>query len=297
MQTFGTIAAKWHSDNIKRWSKQVAARISRHIKEDCTTLLDLPINTITAQQILRIAKHKEITGPSVGRRLLGYIIRIMDYAVAYGHREHNPARSLYVALMPRPCGAFAAIPPEKMPELFRAIETHSTAGPATKMALLLLMYTAVRRSEAVYATWPEIDLGKAKWTIPAARMKMRKTHIVPLATQVVSMLQSWMIDCPKTDEQWLFPGAWGRGTPIHPAAPLHIIHQAGYGGRMTLHGLRKVFSTAAHEAQWPIDVIEAQLAHKIPGVRGIYNHATYLPQRRELMQWYADTIDRWRDGN
>lgn len=297
METFGAVASRWHADNIRKWSAPVAARIARHFAEDCGPLLDRTVDTITAQQILHIVKQKERTGPDMARRLLGYISRVLDYAVAYGYREYNPGRSLHVALMPRQHGAFAAIHPNRMPEFLAAVEKHTPAPTATKTAFWLLAYTAVRRSEAVYATWPEIDLETKTWAIPAARMKMRRDHIVPLANQVATLLKNWKELCPKSESQWLFPGRWKRmpDRPIDPWGPLYLIRNAGFGGVMTVHGLRKVFSTVAHEAGcWEIDVIETQLAHKIPGVRGIYNHATYLQRRRELMQWYADTIDHWK---
>lgn len=186
METFGTVASRWHADNIRKWSAPVAARIARHFAEDCGPLLDRTVDTITAQQILHILKQKERTGPDMARRLLGYISRVLDYAVAYGYREYNPGRSLHVALMPRQHGAFAAIHPNRMPEFLSAVEKHTPAPTATKTAFLLLTYTAVRRSEAVYATWPEIDLETKTWAIPAARMKMRRDHIVPLGSGLIN---------------------------------------------------------------------------------------------------------------
>nr|DAT67045.1 MAG TPA: Integrase [Caudoviricetes sp.] len=143
---------------------------------------------------------------------------------------------------------------------------------------------------AVNAAVDEFDFERRVWTIPAERMKMRRPHVVPLAPPVCRLLQAWLAERKRSgiSSSLLFDGIGGH-------RPLHVITQAGWRGRMTIHGLRKVFSTHAHESgRWSVDAIELQLAHVIPGVRGVYNKAYLLDERRRLMIWYAREIQRWR---
>lgn len=161
---------------------------------------------------------------------------------------------------------------------------------AAVTAFWLIAYTAVRRGEAVNAAVSEFDFATATWTIPAARMKMRRPHVVPLAPDVVDLLSAWLVERARRgiSGDLLFGGIGGH-------RPLHVITQAGWRDKMTIHGFRKVFSTHAHESGlWSVDAIELQLAHIISGVRGVYNKAMLLDERRQLMIWYADEINRWR---
>lgn len=176
--------------------------------------------------------------------------------------------------------------PSELPAFFKHIDKLGERKLQVKIAFLLLAYTALRRSEVMRADWLEINLTQAQWSIPAARMKMRNDHIVPLSPQVIALLKQLQRHTSKQR---------GKLFDVHACSPLYLCYAAGYRNRMTLHGLRKVFSTHAHESKlWSIDAIELQLAHLVPGVRGIYNKARHLDERRRLMIWYAAEVDKWR---
>lgn len=177
-----------------------------------------------------------------------------------------------------------------MPDFLAAVDTHVTLDAAAVAAFWLIAYTAVRRNEAVGAELSEFDFKTATWTIPASRMKMRRPHTVPLSDAVVQLLQEWLVTRSRRQIQGslLFGGIGGH-------RPLYVITQAGWRDRMTIHGLRKVFSSHAHESGlWSIDAIELQLSHTIGGVRGVCNKALFMDERRRLMQWYGEEMSKWR---
>jgi integrase len=142
------------------------------------------------------------------------------------------------------------------------------------------------------ATWGEIEDGH--WIVPAARMKMRRDHMVPLSTQAKAVLKSAKaIRTSETDDALLFPGFTRHGA-LSENALIALLARCGFYGRQTAHGFRAAFSTWAHEkAEAHPDVIESCLAHVVPGVRGKYNRSLYLAQRRALLQQWADQLEAW----
>lgn len=248
------------------------------------------INKVTPEQIISCIKMREIEGPSLARVLLQRLNRFFNYAKAMGWCKHNPAEGLGVILKPFKGSEFVFLPANEMPEFLAAINKCDRPNSARTVAFWLIAYTAVRRCEAMDAKLSEFDFENRLWHIPPERIKTRKPHIVPLSDQVVSLINSWITARRKQ-------GIEGNRLfgDLHAQAPIMLIHKAGYRCRMTVHGLRKVFSTCAHESGlWSIDAIELQLSHTIQGVRGVYNKATLIDERRRLLQWYANKIDEWR---
>ncbi len=150
-----------------------------------------------------------------------------------------------------------------------------------------------------WAEWSEIDLDAATWTTPAAKMKMRRDHVSPLSAQAVEALRE--LRRVTGSSRWLFPGVGSKNPTISENTINKVFASIGYKGRMVGHGSRHTFSTMANEHKaaqgFSKDWIEVQLAHKEQGVSGIYNQAAYLPQRRTMMQWYADHLDQLAQGN
>lgn len=157
------------------------------------------------------------------------------------------------------------------------------------LALELLAQTFVRTGELIAAEWVELDLNNALWIIPAARMKMKAEHIVPLSKQTLAMLAELKeISC---GSRFVFPGR-NRDKPISNNTMLFALYRLGYKGKMTGHGFRAVASTILNETGFHPDVIERQLAHcERNEVRGAYNRAQYLPERKRMMQHWADYLD------
>ena len=139
------------------------------------------------------------------------------------------------------------------------------------------------------AKWEEINFEKRIWTIPAHRMKMKVEQEIPITDSVYSILKAQK----GLNDTFVFPSKY-RNAPIYYEAPLVLLHELGYKKRQSLHGFRHIFSTAAHENKFAYDIIEKQLAHKVQGVRGIYNKADYFEERGKMMMWYDDYITSLR---
>jgi integrase len=154
----------------------------------------------------------------------------------------------------------------------------------------LLAYTFVRTSELIEAEWREFDLENARWNIPAERMKMDTPHIVPLSLQAVEILRALRL--LTGNGVLVFPGANDKKRPMSNNTILFALYRLGYKGRMTGHGFRGLASTILHENEFGDEHIELQLAHqKRNKVAAAYNHAKYVTQRADMMQWWADYLD------
>jgi integrase len=152
-----------------------------------------------------------------------------------------------------------------------------------------LLFTFVRSGELRGAKWKEIDIEKGEWRIPAERMKMRDPHIVPLARQAIEVIKA--LEPINGHREHLFPNRNKPMCCISENTLLFAMYRMGYHGLATTHGFRSTFSTIANEHGFRSDIIERQLAHAERNkVRASYNHAQYLPERREMMQWWADYL-------
>ena len=161
----------------------------------------------------------------------------------------------------------------------------------TKLALKFLLLTFVRTTELRGATWKELDFDKAEWRIPAERMKMREQHIVPLSKQAVAVLRELHL----LTGQWnyVFANQHKPTGSMSENTMLYALYRMGYHSKATGHGFRATASTILNEHSFTPDLIERQLAHvERNKVRAAYNHAQYLPERRKMMQWWADYLDR-----
>jgi integrase len=171
--------------------------------------------------------------------------------------------------------------------LLRKIEAYQ-GTPLTRLAMKLLALTFVRTSELIEAKWAEIDLGAGEWRIPAERMKMRRPHIVPLAPQAIQVLGTLQVISGRSE--LLFPGDRDPKKPMSNNTILKALERLGYKGKMTGHGFRGLASTALYERQFASNHIELQLAHVRGKVRGAYDHSRQLPQRRKMMEFWADHL-------
>jgi len=154
----------------------------------------------------------------------------------------------------------------------------------------LLLLTGLRTVELRLAEWHEIDFDNRIWEIPKTRMKMKRPHIVPLSAQSLSALRQ--LGELTGNYQLIFAGRNDVNKPMSEASINMVLKRIGYDKRATGHGFRHTISTILHEQGFNTAWIETQLAHVDKNsIRGTYNHAQYLENRREMMQWYADFID------
>ena len=161
-----------------------------------------------------------------------------------------------------------------------------------KSALQILPYIFIRSGELRCAEWSDIDFEKAEWRIPASRVKIKEQHIIPLANQVTERLKE--LHLCSGHSKYLFPSQWSNTKPISDMGLLNALRRMGYAkGEMTVHGFRSMASTLLNERGYNRDWIERQLAHgERNSVRMACNFAEYLPERRKMMQEWADFLDK-----
>ncbi len=296
--TFASVALSWWEHWRGPRSARHADYVRRRLEADVFPEIgSQPVGEITAPKLLAMARKIESRGAlDIAKRAMQTCGQILRYAVAHGIIERNPAADVRPsdALRPRGKRNHARLDAKELPGLLRRIEAYD-GSVATRFALKLMALTFVRTSELIGARWEEFDLEAAEWRIPAARMKMRTPHIVPLAKQAVELLRS--LHEARGRSGLLFPGERDHERPMSNNTILFALYRMGYRGRMTGHGFRGVASTALHEMGFRHDIIELQLAHQErDDVSAAYNHATYLAPRREMMQAWADHLDRVRNS-
>jgi integrase len=296
--TFEAVARQWHEHWHVNKSPRHADYVLRRLEADVFPVLGArPVSAVTAPQLLAMAKAVEARGAvDMAKRALQTSGQILRFAVVHGLAERNPAADMKPAdaLAPRTSNNYARLEQAEMPELLRKIEAYS-GSPYTRLALKLMALTFVRTGELIGARWAEFDLPAAQWRIPAARMKMRTPHVVPLSTQALEVLAA--LHTISGGRELLFTGERDHTKPMSNNTMLAALKRMGYAGRMTGHGFRGVASTILHELGHPHDHIELQLAHtQRNAVSAAYNHALYLPQRAKMMQSWADLLDQMRRG-
>jgi integrase len=185
--------------------------------------------------------------------------------------------------------------PKAIGELLRDIEGYQGAF-VTRCALRLAPLVFLRPGELRKAEWAEIDMDKAEWRIPAVRMKMNAVHIVPLASQAVAILRE--LHQLTGSGKYVFPGARTTTRPMSENAVLAALRRMDYTtDEMTGHGFRSMASTLLNEQGYNRDAIKRQLAHaERDGVRAAYNYAEYLPDRKLMMQAWANYLDALKTG-
>ena len=251
-----------------------------------------PIDTIKRAELVACVQAVQVDGRvETAHRVAGRITAVFDYAQDTGVLESHPAAGLVRVLQARKTKKpMASIPPTEAGALLRAIADYDE--PVTRFGLLLLAHTFVRVGELRGMRWDELRDDGTVWVVPADRMKLRLPHVVPLSTQAQALLDALRVF--NGDRGYVLDSPLRPGHPISENTFLFALYRLGYRGRMTAHGFRALASTVLNEQSgFAHDVIERQLAHKeTDAVRAAYNRAEYLPQRRELMEWWA----RWLAG-
>jgi len=293
--SFEAVAREWHGMQAKAWAPKHAADVLRRLEANLFPDLGVrPITEITAPELLAAARTVESRGAhDLAHRMVGVAGQVFRYGIATGRCERDPSRDLRGALTPHVAGNQAAIPPEELPALLKAIDRYPDIGDRqTALGLRLLCLTFVRTKELIGATWDEfrgLEGDTPMWEVPASRMKMKDAHIVPLAPQAAAILRE--LRALAGESRYVMPGR-NPDKPISNNTLLFALYRLGYKGRMTGHGFRAVASSALNEAGWRPDVIERQLAHKEPNkIRAAYNRTEYLPERRKMMAAWADMVD------
>jgi integrase len=304
--SFKVVALEWFEKQEPLWSEAYAVRTKRQFERDLFPWLgERRLADIEPVELLAALRKVEERGAvETANRDLDLARQVWRYGVSTGRVNRDMTADLKGALSPYRGKHFAAITePVRLGELLRAIKGYK-GGPIVRAALQLAPILFQRPGELRGATWAEMDLEAALWTIPAARMKRGKDgkengqpHLVPLPTQAVRILE---VLKPYTESTGLvFPGERQRSKPISENSVRTALIAMGYTADIqTWHGFRATARTMLAEVlDFEPHVIEAQLAHSVRDANGrAYNRTTYLKQRQEMMQSWANYLDKLAAG-
>jgi len=295
--SFEVVAREWLGKQT--WVEHYRVKVEAWMANDVYPYIGgRPVAELSAPEFLRVGRRMEERGAiESAHRILQTCGQVMRYAIATGRAERNPVADLKGAIAAPPERHHAAITdPAELGGLLRAIEGYS-GDPTTRAALKLSALLFVRPGELRHAEWAEFDLDAAEWNIPAGKMKMRQPHLVPLCEQAVAILRELQ---PLTGRgQYVFPGGRSPRRPMSNNAINAALRRMGYGtDTMTAHGFRATARTILDEVLgYRVDFIEHQLAHAVKDPNGrAYNRTAHLPERRKMMQGWADYLDALRAG-
>ena len=305
---FEAVAREWHGKFSATWSDTHRVKLLRRLELYVFPWLGpRSVGAIMAPELLAVIRRIEATGHlETAHRALNVCGQVLRYAVQTGRAERNCATDLVGAIPPPSKKHMASITdPAKVGQLLRAIQSYSGAY-VTRCALQLAPLFFLRPGELRKAEWSEFDLDQAEWRIKIARMKRRQqekdarqgevAHIVPLPRQALEILRD--LQQLTGNGRYLFPGLRSKDRPISDATLTNALRRMGYTGEeMTVHGFRHMASTLLHEHGFPSHLIEKQLSHADRNrIRAVYNYAEYLPERRKMMQAWADYLEALQAG-
>jgi integrase len=292
--SFEVLTREWHERNKARWTPAYAKNVLERMEADIFPVIgNRPIASITPPHVLEAVRKIETRGAhEIARRALQCCGQVFRYAVSTGKASGDPTRDLKGALDSYTKGHYAALEGKDLPEFLGVINRNEARlYPQTLRALRLLMLTFVRTSELINATWDEFDLDNAVWTIPAARMKMRRDHIVPLSKQAVDILREQQKSTGQW--KWVFPNLIRPQKSMGNNTILAALKRMGYGGRMTGHGFRALAMTVLKEdLGYRHETVDRQLAHAPRNkVDKAYDRAAFIKERTKMMEEWGSHLD------
>lgn len=299
--SFGEWAEEWLEKYKMAESTQDARRFvfEHDLRKPFGALL---LHEITEQGLRQLCDRIVGRGaPAVAVHAREIVMLVFRYAAQRGEKHPNPADGVPPASIARFEPRDRTLTPHEVKQFYRYLD-RTQCAPTIRIAARMLLLTLVRKSELTDATWSEIDFANKVWTIPAVRMKRRNPHNVYLSNQVLDMLIA--LKTCAAGSRYLLPSRYDPDKPMSGATMnlvLRSVVEAAKADGVAMtdfspHDLRRTGSTLLHEAGFNSDWIEKCLAHEQKGVRGVYNKAEYVEQRRDMMQKWADMIDQWAAG-
>jgi len=308
--TFAAVLAEWVAN--RHWAASTLAnRLSQIEMHLLPTLGALPVRQITPAHVLDVLRRAEkqsidtrtrvrgsdsrtVGGGTVVRRLRQTISGVFDHAIATLRADTNPAGPIRSAFKEHRETHKTPLVEAQIGQLLRALDDYG-GHFQTGVALRLLWLTLARPSEMAGARWAEFDLEAATWTIPPVRMKMSEEHVIPLPVQAIELLTR--MNALSGHAEHVFQHRDDRSRPMTYAALHTGIARLALPFKHTPHGARTTASTLLNTMGYRGEVIEHQLAHQERNAsRRAYNRATYLAERRVMMQAWADLLDVLRSG-
>lgn len=297
-KSFQYIAEEWINQKKSAWSHNHSVAVHDTLKNNVFSAIGRQaVDSITPPEVLKILRQIESRGSlEIARKVLQRVNAVFRYAIQTGRATYNPAADMQGVLKAKTVEHLPALFDKDLSQLLKDITANQKIHTTTKLALQLVAVTACRSGEVRKALWSEIDLEINEWHIPSERMKMRRAHIVPLSGQAIAVLHRagtlW------GEEGLVFPSVLDESKPMSDNAMSKALRDMGYQGKATPHGFRSSFSSAAYEKSgFPSEVIEKCLAHEEKNkIKGAYNRAEYLEQRRQLMQWWGNKLQALEYG-
>ncbi len=297
--TFGAVALEY-IEKAEREGRAPATISKLHWARDWLqpSLGHRPVDQVEPHEVLAILKKQEARGNlETAKRTRAFASRVFRYAVVTARTKADPAALLIGAVAaPRPKHLAAILEPKRAGELLRAIDIYS-GQPLTRLALSLSPHVFVRPGELRQAEWGEVDLEAAIWRIPAARMKQRREHVVPLSRQSIALFAE--ARTLSGGGRFVFPALGKPMKPMSENTATAALRRMGFGANeMTAHGFRAMASTLLNESgKWSPDAIERALAHKDGDhVRGTYHRGAHWNERVAMADWWSDHLDMLRLG-
>lgn len=298
---FLEVALEWHARRYTggnaRYVKLIIQQLEKYI---FPVIGKIPVKDLEAPMLYNIMEKIQDAGfLETGKKVNSYCSLIFRYGVAKGYCTRDITQD-YKGMLKN--GKTKHMPTltdsSEIAQLLKDMQNFN-GSIILKSALLISAYIFVRPSELVNSKWKYIDFENSQWLIPSKYMKMKRDHLIPIPFQVKEILESLL---PITgDYCYIFPSPRDYNKPQHSEAvnnALRRIEAGKYKGRMVSHGFRGMASTILNENKFKSDAIEKQLAHQERNkIRAAYNHAEYLEERTEMMQWYADYLDNLRTSN
>lgn len=287
--TFKAAYEKWVAATEKGLDSKTVSQRKREIDKYAQSLFSKSVTEITRRDIVEVLEPVEKTAVEVARNLRQYFVAIFESLIDDGVLESNPCPTRR-NIKRRPVRHLPAIFEDALVKFMDGLSQDKSSDMKTIIAAKLVMLTVCRKSEATSARWDEFDLDTGEWFISGVRMKSGVAHWVPLASQVVALLKDWRA-YSDSNSPYVFPN---RRNPMRPMAGNTLnalMNRHGLKGQGTPHGLRSGFSTYFNKRNENEDVIERCLAHESSNkVRAAYNRWDYAPERRDLLQKWADYL-------
>ena len=293
---FGVLAFHWWDHwKVDKDRGNADAILSRLVLNLFPALGSMPISGITSQHIiLMVQSITERGAAEMAKRCLGLSKQVFEYATTQGYATLNPAAGIKPSLVIKAPSVVnrARVNAADLPGLLKAVDVYK-GRKIVQLMIQMMFLSFTRTGELLGAVWTEFDFEAMLWRIPQERMKMKSPHIVPLSNQMLAVLRE--LRELSGESAYLFPSEFKSAKTLNENTILNALAEMGYKGVQTGHGFRGLASTILHERGFDPEHIELQLAHaRRNKVSAAYNHALYLEPRVQMMQDWADYLDRLR---
>lgn len=289
--TLKTVASDWFEVKKTKIAETTSKSLWRNFDKHLFPKLGhRPIDKLLAPEVIQVLKPLANKGTlETTHKIIGHLNEVMTYAVNTGRIHHNPLAGIRSAFETPKAVNMPTLRPEELPELMNSL-SYASIKLTTRCLIEWQLHTMVRPNEAAGTRWDEIDFENGLWNVSAERMKMKRSHSVPLTPQTIKILER--MKAISGHREYVFPSDRHPNKPSNPQSANMALKRMGFAGRLVAHGMRALASTTLNEQGFDGDIIEAALAHQEQNeVRRAYNRAEYIERRKVLMCWWSERIE------